>query len=237
MPDNKEALALSEREADEASLWATFSRGVGGGKWKGVPGAAISSADSVESTLGVPVIVPQVINLFTAAGPNCEAVGDGTDGSRGNDVVVAVLTYDSPAIAAPILLRVGLAGTSRPVLPSSFDCSGNRVFACLMILGTFSRIPLGKDVGPSYGDRSASGGNMRAFRVLKAQPSTLAVRVSFWGAVTSVGTLKGDDASEATTNSVPGCILVTCSLFVLWVSSTTESAPESVFEICLTSVV
>lgn len=91
-PDNREALARRERDAEDASLCATFSRAVGGGKWKGVVGAGISSAGSDGRTRGVPEIVPQVISLFTAAGPNCDGVGDGTDGSNGSADVFEVLT-------------------------------------------------------------------------------------------------------------------------------------------------
>jgi len=87
VPESKDALARKDLEAVEDSLCATFSRDVGGGRWKGVAddGAAIlgSESESEERTLGVEVIVPHVMSLFTAAGPNCDAVGEGSEGRRG----------------------------------------------------------------------------------------------------------------------------------------------------------
>jgi hypothetical protein len=67
--------------------------------------------------------------------------------------------HGTPAIAASILLRVGLGGSERLEDVDSL-CSGNLVFPCLIVLGSG---------GPPEtffivcGDRSASGANMRAF--------------------------------------------------------------------------
>jgi len=58
---------------------------VGPGRWKGVDGSAIGPASgSDERILGVEVIVPHVINLLTAVGPSCDAVGEGTAGTSEN---------------------------------------------------------------------------------------------------------------------------------------------------------
>lgn len=130
----------------------------------------ISESVSAEITLGVEVIVPHVINLFTAAGPNWEGVGDGREGKsgksvrppRGTSIVTVTSMHETwlnrikililqgvPAIAAPILLRVGLEGTELAVSPSSFDCSGKRVLACLICLRAPFGGAVGRDVGPS----------------------------------------------------------------------------------------
>ena len=45
-----------------------------------------SGSLSEESTLGVDVIVPQVMSLFTAAGPNWEGVGEGKEGRSGKSL-------------------------------------------------------------------------------------------------------------------------------------------------------
>jgi len=67
--------------------------------------------------------------------------------------------HGTPAIAAPILLWVGLGGSERPEDVDS-SCSGSLVFPCLILLGS------GGAPGtffPMCGDTSASGANMKAF--------------------------------------------------------------------------
>ena len=67
--------------------------------------------------------------------------------------------HGTPAIAASILLRVGLGGSERPEDVDS-SCSGNLVFPCLMLLGS-GGTP--ETFFPMCGDTSASGANIRAF--------------------------------------------------------------------------
>jgi hypothetical protein len=45
-----------------------------------------SESVSEESILGVDVIVPHVMSLFTAVGPNWEGVGDGREGRSGKSL-------------------------------------------------------------------------------------------------------------------------------------------------------
>ena len=67
--------------------------------------------------------------------------------------------HGTPAIAASILLLVGLGGSERLADVDS-SCSGSLVFPCLMILGSGGTPEIPFSV---CGDTSASGANMRAF--------------------------------------------------------------------------
>ena len=65
-------------------------------------------------------------------------------------------------IAASIRLRVGLGGSDGVAGVSS--CSGIRVLRCLMVFGGAFASSIALAAAVWYGDWSASGGNMRAFR-------------------------------------------------------------------------
>ena len=66
-------------------------------------------------------------------------------------------------MAASIRLRVGLGGSETLLEDGPSFCSGNRVLAYLMLLGS-PRVGAALEVETSYGVTSASGGNMNAFR-------------------------------------------------------------------------
>ena len=67
--------------------------------------------------------------------------------------------HGTPAIAASILLRVGLGGSERLEDVDS-SCSGNLVFPCLILPGS-GGAP--EAFFPVCGVTSASGANIRAF--------------------------------------------------------------------------
>lgn len=150
-------------------------------KRNGVLGGGISTSSGFDMTRGVAPNVPQVISSLTAAGPSSAGVGEGTFGtslkppldgdvgrsaaniSRSRQRRNKPYLQGAPAIAASILLLVGLGGAEAPrdtVLECS--CSGRRVLPYLMTLGSgFSSPSFG---GGWYGDWSASGANISELR-------------------------------------------------------------------------
>ena len=95
VPEPLMSIALARRlfEAVLESLWPSFSRAVGGGRWKGVFGGGRSlfpdsAGSSSEMIRGVALSVPQVMSCLTAAGPSSEGVGEGSVGRREKPLAV-----------------------------------------------------------------------------------------------------------------------------------------------------
>ena len=127
------------------------------------------------------------MSCLTAAGPNSDGVGDGTEGTSECRSFVGDLgrSVDSnrqlpaqhtkttrgrihgvPAMAASTLLRVGLGGADSEWSGLS-SCSGSRVFPCLIAFGGPFASSAALAFGALYGATSASGGNMNALRVFE----------------------------------------------------------------------
>jgi len=111
-PPSKIAFARRLFEAFAESLWEIRSRFDGPSMRNGVLGSGTSAGSSEEMIRGVAFSVPQVMSCFTASGPSSSGVGEGIVGTSPNPLFLGELgLYGTPAIAASILLRVGLGGS------------------------------------------------------------------------------------------------------------------------------
>ena len=147
--------------------------------------SAGSASEDEESIRGVAPSVPHVMSCLTAAGPSSSGVGEGTagrrpkplfEGERGWSIKriysqsmkelppVDCNIQGVPAMAASMRLRVGLGGSETLDDDGPSLCSGRRVFAYLMLLGS-PRAGSFVFVAVLYGALSASGGNINALRV------------------------------------------------------------------------